>query len=127
MNNFKITGTIHEILDEQRFSEKFSKRDFVLEIEDGAYKQYAKFQLVNDRMDLLHKHTVGDKVTVSFNLRGRPYEKSGNTVYFTNLEAWRIESDANTPHDKHTSKPTFKQVKKVEPLGQGNDNDELPF
>lgn len=123
MNNFKITGTIHEILDEQRFSEKFSKRDFVLEIEDGAYKQYIKFQLVNDRMDLLQKHTTGDEVTVSFNLRGRPYEKQGQTVYFTNLEAWRIESDANTPNDKHT----FKQVKKVKPLGQNNDYADLPF
>ena len=127
MNNFKITGAIHEILDEQRFSEKFSKRDFVLEIEDGAYKQYVKFQLINDRMDLLQYHTTGDKVTVSFNLRGRSYEKQGETVYFTNLEAWRIESDANATNDKHDSKPAFKQVKKVEPLGQDNDDGDLPF
>lgn len=126
MNNFKITGTIHAILDEQRFSEKFSKRDFVLEIEDGAYKQYAKFQLVNDRIDLLTNYTIGDRVTVSFNLRGRPYDKHGETVYFTNLESWRIERDANTPNDSKPNKQSLR-VKKVEPLSQDNDFADLPF
>lgn len=126
MNNFKITGVIHDILDEQRFSDKFTKRDFVLEIEDGAYKQYAKFQLVNDRIDLLTNYTIGDRVTVSFNLRGRSYEKHGETVYFTNLEAWRIERDANTPNDSKPNKQSLR-VKKVEPLQDNNFNDELPF
>jgi len=34
---------------------------------------------------------VDDMVKVSFNLRGRKWERDGQVSYFTNLEAWRIE------------------------------------
>jgi single-stranded DNA-binding protein len=29
---------------------------------------------------------------VSFNLRGRGYNKNGQMMYFTNLEAWRLDA-----------------------------------
>jgi uncharacterized protein DUF3127 len=32
---------------------------------------------------------------VSFNIKGRKWEKDGKVAYFTNLEAWRIESAVN--------------------------------
>ena len=40
---------------------------------------------------MLDQFTVDDIVKVSFNLRGRKWEKDGQISYFTNLEAWRIE------------------------------------
>jgi hypothetical protein len=32
---------------------------------------------------------------VHFNLKGRKWEKDGNTMYFNMLDAWRIENDTD--------------------------------
>ena len=88
---YDAQGKLHEIFDEQQVSEKFRKREFVLEIPDGAYTQYIKFQLTQDKCNLLDQYKVGDEVKVAFNLSGKPFTKNGTTMYFTNLGAWRIE------------------------------------
>jgi single-strand DNA-binding protein len=89
---FDVQGRIHEIFEENRVSEKFRKREFVLEIPDGSYTQYPKFQLTQDKCSLLDQYKIGDEVKVSFNLSGKPFTKDGTTMYFTNLSAWRIDS-----------------------------------
>ena len=89
---YDAQGKLHEIFDEQQVSEKFRKREFVLEIPDGAYTQFIKFQLTQDKCSLLDQYKVGDEVKVAFNLSGKPFTKNGTTMYFTNLGAWRIEA-----------------------------------
>ena len=88
---YDAQGKLHEIFDEQQVSEKFRKREFVLEIPDGAYTQFIKFQLTQDKCSLLDQYKVGDEVKVAFNLSGKPFTKNGTTMYFTNLGAGRIE------------------------------------
>ena|SRR5690606_7770550 len=88
---YDAQGKLHEIFDEQQVSEKFKKREFVLEIPDGAYTQFIKFQLTQDKCNLLDSYNVGDEIKVAFNLSGKPFTKNGTTMYFTNLGAWRIE------------------------------------
>ena len=88
---YDAQGKLVEIFDEQQVSEKFRKREFVLEIPDGAYTQFIKFQLTQDKCNLLDQYKVGDEVKVAFNLSGKPFTKNGTTMYFTNLGAWRIE------------------------------------
>ncbi len=92
--SFEITGKLHEVYDEQQVSATFKKREFVLEIQDGNYAQYPKFELKQDKCSLLDSYKVGDEMKVAFNLSGRPYTKNNVTSYFTNLSAWRIESAA---------------------------------
>jgi single-strand DNA-binding protein len=89
---YEATGRLHEIFDEQQVSEKFRKREFVLEVVDGQYPEHIKFQLVQDKTALIDPFKVGDEVKISFNLRGRGFNKNGQMLYFTNLEAWRIEA-----------------------------------
>ena len=89
---YDAQGKLHEIFDEQQVSEKFKKREFVLEIPDGAYTQFIKFQLTQDKCNLLDGFNVGDEVKVAFNLSGKPFTKNGTTMYFTNLGAWRLEA-----------------------------------
>ncbi len=89
--SFDVQGRLHEIFDEQQISEKFKKREFVLEIPDGAYTQYIKFQLTQDKCNVLDQFKIGDDVKVAFNLSGKPFTKNGTTMYFTNLGAWRVE------------------------------------
>ncbi len=86
---------MHEIFDETQVSEKFRKREFVLEIPDGSYTQYAKFQLTQDKCGILDNYKTGDEVKVAFNLSGKPFTKNGTTMYFTNLQAWRVEHASN--------------------------------
>ena len=38
------------------------------------------------------RFNIGDEVKVSFNLKGTRWEKDGKVNYFTNLDAWRMES-----------------------------------
>ncbi|GAB3634518.1 hypothetical protein GCM10027422_01080 [Hymenobacter arcticus] len=89
---YDVTGRLHEIFDEQQVSEKFRKREFVLEVQDGQYPEQIKFQLVQDKTALIDPYKTGDEVKVTFNLRGRGFNKNGQMLYFTNLEAWRIEA-----------------------------------
>ncbi|KUG08782.1 DUF3127 domain-containing protein [Solirubrum puertoriconensis] len=89
---YEATGRLHDIMDEQQVSEKFRKREFVLEVVDGQYPEHIKFQLVQDKTSLIDQYKIGDEVRVQFNLRGRGFNKNGQMLYFTNLEAWRIEA-----------------------------------
>ncbi|MDX5346466.1 MAG: DUF3127 domain-containing protein [Hymenobacteraceae bacterium] len=93
--SFDIQGRLHELFEEVQVSEKFRKREFVLEIPDGSFTQYVKFQLTQDKCSLLDQYKSGDEVKVTFNLTGKPFTKNGTTMYFTNLSAWRIEAAGN--------------------------------
>ena len=91
---FEITGKLIEKFDTQTVSEKFKKREFVIEFQDNpnmSFTEMIKFQLTQDRCALMDNYAVGQEIKVAFNLRGRRWEKDGNVNYFTNLEAWKIE------------------------------------
>ncbi|MBB3696074.1 DUF3127 domain-containing protein [Flammeovirga yaeyamensis] len=91
---FDVVGKIEKLFETQQVSDKFKKREFILLIQDGQYPQYIKFQATQDRCNLLDSFNEGDDIAVTFDLRGRPYDKGGETIYFTNLEAWRIQQAA---------------------------------
>ena len=87
----QVKGKLYAIKETQVVSEKFKKKDFIVETED-QYPQFILIQLTQDRVDLINMFEVGDKVTVSINLRGRAWENpQGETKYFNTVEAWRIE------------------------------------
>ncbi|TAF33499.1 MAG: DUF3127 domain-containing protein [Cytophagales bacterium] len=121
MSSFEVAGKLTVKFAAQQVSEKFRKREFVLEVPDGQYSQHIKFQLTQDRCEVIDAFKENDTVRVSFNLRGRPYQsKTGETVYFTNLEAWRVTAETSASAGGNTSAPShFDSV----PLP----NDDLPF
>ena len=94
--SFDVQGRLHEIFDEVQVSDKFRKREFVLEIPDGSFTQHIKFQLIQDKCNAIDQYKIGDEVKVAFNLSGKPFTKNGTTMYFTNLSAWRIEGANST-------------------------------
>jgi len=87
--SFETTGLLHKVFEQQSKSETFQTREFVIKL-DGNYPQFIKFQLTQDRCDLINNFKEGDTVKVSFDLRGREW----NERYFTNLNAWRIDAVA---------------------------------
>ena len=85
---FQVAGKLHKVFETEQKSEKFRAREFVIEIVDGNYPQMVKFQLTQDKCELIDEYNDGDEINVHFNLRGREW----NDRFFTNLDAWRIET-----------------------------------
>ena len=92
---FELTGILIHKGKLQQVSSKFRKREFVIEKKEinqnQGYVDYVKFQLTQDRCDLIEPFEISDKIKISFNIKGNRWEKDGNVNYFTNLDAWRIE------------------------------------
>ncbi len=96
--SLEVTGKLLVKYDAQQVSEKFKKREFVLEIAEeingNIYTNFAKLQLVQAKTDIIDRFKEGDMVKVSFNIKGNSYvdKKDGQTKYITNLDAWRVEA-----------------------------------
>ena len=124
---FEVEGKLHRIFPTEQKSASFSAREFVLEIPDGNYPQLVKFQAVQERCGLLDNFREGDRVKVSFDLRGREW----NGKYLTNLNAWRIEgasgedANAGAKQEEHFPADPFPNYTDAPPAG-GNFED-LPF
>jgi single-strand DNA-binding protein len=96
--SYTAQGKLVHIGDTQEVGNGFTKREFVLEIQDGQYSEKPKFELIKDKCSLLDAYAEGQQITVSFNLRGREYQsKEGKTMYFTNLQAWKVEANSQAP------------------------------
>jgi single-strand DNA-binding protein len=124
--NFEIKGKLIVKYDTQQVTDKFRKREFVLEIPNGAYSESVKFQLTQDKCSMLDSFGVGDELKAFFVLRGRPYSKGGETTYFTNLEAWKLETAqpaGQTKPDTHFEADTTGFTFTTEAAGA----DDLPF
>ena len=121
---FNIKGTIKVIMDVQQVSEKFKKREFVLEIKSGQYDQTVIFQLTQDNVDMIDTHKVGDEVNVSFDLRGREWTspKDGHVKFFNSLSAWRIEATAPAAATSNTAPPPS-----MDDAPMVDETDDLPF
>jgi len=109
---FKINGTLKVANQTQVISEKFSKREFVIETTD-QYPQQVMFQLTQDKCELLSAFKVGNQLEVSFNLRGREWTSpAGEVKYFNTLEAWRLErldGNGESIQDKAPTTPAHEE------------------
>jgi len=121
--SFELSGKLVEKYDVQQVSEKFKKREFVVEATDGnlQYPELIKFQLVQDKCDLLDNFQLNDEVKVSFNIKGRKWEKEGKVNYFTNLDAWRMEKVSGASTDDVPPISTYSDS------DVPADDDDLPF
>ena len=89
----EATGKLHTIFETKQVSERFTKREFVIELTDNPkYPQTVMFQLTGDRCAQLDGFTVGDAVRIDFSLRGREWKNpQGEVKYFNSLDVWKIE------------------------------------
>jgi hypothetical protein len=89
----QISGKLHVINDSQQITERFRKREFVLELaENDRYPQLVIFQLTGDRCENLDGFEVGNEVRVEFSLRGREWTSpKGDVKYFNSLDVWSID------------------------------------
>lgn len=94
--SLEVTGKLHVKYDTQVVSDRFKKREFVMELAEeingNVYTNYAKMQLVQNKCEILDRFNEGDNIKVSFNIKGNKWERDGKVNYITNLDAWRIEN-----------------------------------
>ena len=135
--SFEINGRLAEKFETQKVSDRFQKREFVLEVKSNSatgyeFVDFIKFQSTQDKCALLDQVNIDDTVKVSFNLRGRKWEKDGQISYFTNLEAWRIEKLSNETGETTSETPIVNSESGDAPFPSNppeNDSgfDDLPF
>ena len=91
----QVSGRLHAIFETKQVTERFSKREFVLELSDKSqYSQYVLFQLTGDRVNAIDGLKAGEQVRVEFNLRGREWtSKQGEVKYFNSLDVWTVEAE----------------------------------
>ena len=108
MNN-TFSGTIFKIDDTKNITETFVKREFIV-VSDGKYPQYVKFQLTQDRCDIMDRFKTNDFVTVHFNLEGKVVEKGKYAgSVFNNITAWKVEAQgaASSPQPQATTSKQY--------------------
>ena len=127
--SYELVGKLIAKFDTVQVTATFKKREFAIEKTDDIGERtivnYAKFQCVQDKTEMLEKVNIGDEVKVYFNIRGNKWEKDGKTNYITNLDAWRIEQILN-PNQVQNNNPK----NDLEPLDNFTSEevaDDLPF
>jgi len=98
--SFEISGKVVKVFDVESKTDSFQARDFVIESANDRYPQMIKFQLTQDRCSIVDNYKEGDQIKVFFDLRGREW----NGKYFTNLNAWKVET-ANAAATQAISNP----------------------
>jgi hypothetical protein len=89
---FKIKATVKRVGQTAQVSEKFSKRELVVEIADDKYPQVVSFEFTQDKCALLDGIMEGQEVEVSFALRGREWtNENGDVRVFNTLNGFRVE------------------------------------
>jgi len=81
-----MVGTVKVIFDPMTFASGFTKREFVLTLEDD-YPQDIKFSCFKDRCGMLDHVAVGDRVKVVFRIRGKEYKER----YYVDLDAFKVD------------------------------------
>ncbi len=127
--SFEISGKLIEKYDLQVISDRFKKREFVIEIKESTpngfeYVETIKFQLTQDKCDSLDSVNLSDDITVHFNIKGKRWEKNGQVNYFNNLDAWRIEK--RVAGQSATPQTASTQTKDIPPP-ELDETDDLPF
>ena len=117
----ELNGKLVKKFEEQKISDKFKKREFVIETSENNFTEQIKFELVQDRTDLIDPYQVGDNLKITFNLKGREWQGK----YFVNVQAWRIEKAGSEAGSQPQGSP--EGYPPPPPPEENNFMDEAPF
>jgi len=124
---FEIVGKVIDVFPAVQVSDKFRKREFVIEKKEAGggavFVDYIKFQLVQDKCDLINESFLQEEVKIWFNLKGNKWERDGKINYFTNLDAWKIEKTSSTGREQIN--PSQNTLEDIPP--ENEELSDLPF
>jgi hypothetical protein len=112
-----IVGKIKSIGSRQNFDTKngpFEVIKMVVKTED-KFPQHYQVEFTGDNIDLVEDCTVGDMVTIQYNLSGREWkDPQGNYKYFTSIRGWDLKKGTEVKNEDHSP-------------DRNNEPDDLPF
>ena len=129
----EIKGIIKKISETVQISDRFRKREFVVEYSNNPdYPQPLQFELVQDRCELLDSFQEGQEVEVHFDLRGREWTSpQGQVKYFNSLQAWKLvaeQDEAKPPTEDIQNSEKSEHLQQEKPGWLDSDAaDDLPF
>lgn len=122
----EIKGTIKVLGEIQQITQKFKKREIVIEDNLGQYSNFIACQLTQDKCDLGNDFAVGDNVIAGINLRGREWiNPEGQAKYFNSIEIWRMEKEVAVQNNNKAS-GIAKQFQE-EAIKDLQRDDDMPF
>ena len=124
----EIKGKLIECMETVQVSERFRKREFVLEYTNNPeYPEFIKFELAQERCELLDPFQSGQQVRVEFDLKGRRWtDPQGQVKYFNSLRAWRLNEAGSENSSSPDPSNNSEEIPLPENLGPPN-SDEIPF
>lgn len=124
--SFEINGKLIEKYNTIQVNDRFKKREFVIEKTESnggmEFTDHIKFQLTQDRCNLVEDIQLNEEIKVSFNIRGNKWERDGKVNYFTNLDAWRIDKMQAQAGGEMAPPPSFDDAPPP-----SDEPDDLPF
>lgn len=85
----QLTGTIVSTGTTENVSDKFSKRQLLLKIDEtSVYPQVIPVEFVQAKTTLPDVYRDGQQVTIHINLRGSEY----NGRHYCSIQGWKIEA-----------------------------------
>ncbi len=113
----EIQGKLIHVGASEKIGDTNAKMTFVIEY-GVEYPKRAAFDLWNDKMEKIMGYSLGDTITVSFNIDSRSFKrKDGTSGIITNLQAWKISGEAAPKQEN-----AMGTAKKV-----NDKDDDLPF
>ena len=124
-NNFELTGALKHLMDLQTFASGFTKREFVIEVQDGKYPQMIKFECVKDKTAILDGLAIGDNISVTFDIRGNEFKER----FYVNLVAWKLsKADGSSGSDSAPQSPPAEASSLDDQFdNEPDDSDDIPF
>jgi len=125
-----VKGKLLEKSETANVTASFKKREFVVEYaENPQYPEFIKFELIQDKCDLINDIQPGQEIEVHFNLKGRKWtDPKGEVKYFNSLQAWRVlpvGSQASASGSGAAAVPP--PTEEPEWLSASSEDDDLPF
>ena len=113
MADATVTGQVHLIEPTKSFGQKgFRKRTVVLEQSNGRFTNYLPLEFISEACDDVDSLNVGDKVTVSYRLTGRKWQRDSNSEvkFFLSAEATKFEVLEAAGPDGNDEEPDDRSV-----------------
>lgn len=121
MSAFTSVGKIVVVMDTKQISATFQKREFVINIPDDnpKYQDNVLFEVVGEKCGILDSFQVGQEVEVSWNLKGRTWDKGDGSPmrYFNTLQCWKINATSQQqapPAYQQAPQPSFNDTPQSE-------------
>ena len=120
------SGILKRIGKEKQVTATFKNRTFDIETVGDKYPQTLRFELSQDNCDIVDAYAVGQEIDISYNLRGREWQKTpeDDIVVFNTIVAWKIQPVGNLTPNTAETKTNTQEFGAALPGEQSND---LPF